>query len=118
MRGYCLRDASSRKRSGFVLPNAKHDPPEPSEGCIRLRVAPAVRRDLVAPPSRVGFRLNAVLRTAVPEAAIDEDGDLGGGKDNVGAPPRQSRNCLIDAEAQPATVKLGAESEFGCGIAP
>src|SRR4051794_17086537 len=114
MRSKSRLDAFSRGGSGLVLPNADHIPSEPSEGCIRLGVAAPIRGDLVTPPSSVCFRLNAVVRTPVPEAAIDEDRNLGGGENDVGAPLRESRNRVIDAEAQSATMKRGAEAQFGC----
>jgi hypothetical protein len=50
-----------------------------------------------------------VLWAAVPETAVDEDGDPPGREDQVGPyGPIGQRDRVVDAEAVAARVKLGA----------
>lgn len=51
-----------------------------------------------------------MLLTAVPEAAIHEDGHTPDGEDHVGTnAPTPYLNWMIDSESQASAVQLGAE---------
>ena len=47
----------------------------------------------------------SVLRTAVPEAAVDEDGESLTSEDDVRAPAFIAPRCIVDAIAQTASVE-------------
>jgi hypothetical protein len=81
-------DPFSRFTGAFVRPNADDSPTRSLEASIGVRVSRAVRFDLFAPKLRVALRPRGVFRTTVPEAAIDEDGYPGAGKNDVGDPTR------------------------------
>ena len=58
-------------------------------------------------PPVVGMRCwnCSVLRTAVPEAAVDEDGESLTSEDDVRAPAFIAPRCIVDAIAQTASVE-------------
>lgn len=60
----------------LMLPNPQHTPAARAERAGDKAVAGAVGADLLPPKGGVGFGLRAVERAAVPEAAVDEDGEL------------------------------------------
>ncbi len=70
------RTRAARRRRWLVFPDAHYGPAQLGEHAVRVAVSRAVRRDLGLPPLAVGSRACAVLRTAVPEAAVDEDATL------------------------------------------
>ncbi len=66
-----------------MLPDPDHGPSGCGQARVGVTVANPVRLDLLAPPSGVRLRPSAVLRTAVPVAAVAEDRDLATGEDDV-----------------------------------
>jgi hypothetical protein len=61
----------------------------------------------------------AVVGAAVPEAAIDEDGDAASDKDEVGSPVQVSERTEIDAVPGTACVQRSSETQLGfCTDAP
>ena len=58
-------------------------------------------------PPVVGMRCwnRSVFRTAVPEAAVDEDGESLTSEDDVRAPAFIAPRCIVDAIAQTASVE-------------
>lgn len=67
----------------LVLPEAQHRPALRHQVCGRFAVAGDVAVELVAPPFGIGFGVGGVFGAAVPEAAVEEDRDLGPGKGDV-----------------------------------
>ena len=59
----------------LVAPDAEDGPAAGAEGAGDEAVAGAVGGDLFAPEGGVGFGPGGVNRAAVPEAAVDEDGE-------------------------------------------
>jgi hypothetical protein len=53
----------------------------------------------------------------VPEAPVDEDGDLGTREDDVGPPGEVRQRAPVDAVAQPAPVEEVSERQVGSGVA-
>jgi hypothetical protein len=53
-----------------------------------------------------------MLRTAVPEAAVDEDGHALGWEHDIGATPKSSDGLPMNAKAQPFTVQSGTDCAF------
>lgn len=68
-----------------VLPDPHDGPPGLGERCIDPTVALDVRSELWHPVLEVRLRDVLVVWATVPEAAIDEDGDLPTREDDIGA---------------------------------
>lgn len=68
-----------------MFPNTNYDPAAFPQGAVYAAIPRPVARDLFAPELRVGFWLGGVFRATVPETAVDEDGDVEQGEDEVGA---------------------------------
>jgi len=88
-----------------------------AEEAVGFAVALLVAGELALPPVGVGLRAGAVLGAGMPEAAVDVDGDAGGAEDDVGAGAKASDGGAVDAEAEAATVQLGAERQLGLRVA-
>jgi hypothetical protein len=84
-------------------PSAYHCPTLACEGSICVRIASAIRLDLRSPPLGVRFRPRTVRRTAVPEAAVDEDRDAGTREEQVGATPHRGQR-RVHAKTKPEPV--------------
>jgi hypothetical protein len=59
-----------------MLPKAKDGPSSRPESDVRVAISTSIRFDFFSPPSRVRLRPRAVLWASMPEAAVDEYGDL------------------------------------------
>ena len=68
----------------LVAPDAEDGPAASAEGARDEAVAGAVGGNLVAPEGRVGLGPGGVERAAVPETAVDEDGESACAEDEVG----------------------------------
>lgn len=77
----------------FMLPQTQHAPAAGAELAGDEEVAGLVAGDLGPPEFRVLLGLGGVDRAAVPEAAVDEDGEFAGGENEVGFARRWGR-CL------------------------
>ncbi len=67
-----------------MLPDADDFPSLPAELAGDAFIAGHVVLKLFIPESSVGFRPRVALGATVPEASVDEDGDLLFGKSEVG----------------------------------
>ncbi len=67
-----------------VLPDADDFPPLSTQVAIHASVAGHVGLAFTVPKCAVGFRAGVALGAAVPEASVDEDGDLLLGEREVG----------------------------------
>jgi len=94
-----------------MLPKTKDSPASACQTLIRVPISTPVAIDLLAPPRCVCFRPSSVRRTAVPEAAIDEDGNSRAQERNVSAAAR-SWQSGIDAITQAKRTQLRTESEL------
>jgi hypothetical protein len=65
---------------------------------------------LAPPPLSVSLWQDAVLWTAVPEAAVDVDNNLRWTEYDIGGGPEIPLGSPVHAEAQSATVKLGSKA--------
>jgi hypothetical protein len=57
-----------------------------------------------------------MLRTTVPEAAIDEHGDLEAREEHVRLAAEVRNGVPVDPVAQPHSVENGTKGQFGCGV--
>ena len=85
-----------------MLPDADHPPSKLAQLAACAPISLSVRLDLVDPELPVCAGMDAVLRTAVPETAIDEDRDLMTGKNDIW---RTRQIISVDPKAQPTEMK-------------
>lgn len=69
--------------SSLMLPEPQHTPPQVLQGGRVPKISPSIRIELISPPLGVVSGFGCMLRTPVPEAAIDEHNDLPAGEDDV-----------------------------------
>src|SRR6218665_1685507 len=98
----------------LVRPESQRRPAVGLEPCVRIRVTLTIGLDLLPPEVRVPLRPCGVLGAAMPEAAIDEDGDLAAGESDIGDAARLSQNLVAEPVAQTDAVHLPTERR--CGV--
>src|SRR5829696_904503 len=103
----------------LVLPGAEHLPSVTCERAVDSTVSGDVASELRLPVRGVRPWRVAVVRAAVPEAAVDEDGEARAREDHVGSNDSgRSRDWVIDPEAQPTSVELRPQSQFRSCVTP
>jgi hypothetical protein len=70
----------------FVRPEAQNRPPESQEVSGCFCISALVAFELRLPPIRIGLWSRSMQRTAVPEAAVDENRDPGAREANIDRP--------------------------------
>ncbi len=70
----------------LVFPHPDRGPAGVCESAIRVPVPFFVPVDLRGPESGIGHRDGVVIGAAVPEAPVQEDGDLGFGEHEIRSP--------------------------------
>jgi hypothetical protein len=113
-----LLNLSSRLLGIFMLPDPKHDPPGLSKRAVHALIAGNVALKLWRPIGAVDPGDIAVIRAAVPEAPIDEDGDPTLGEDDVWS--NSDPVCLkekVGTKPEAACMQLGPELHLGAGVA-
>jgi hypothetical protein len=101
-----------------VLPDSDHEPPSPSKKPIGALVAFAVARDLRRPPAGVRFESRRMSWAPVPEAAIEEHGDLRSPENEIGPTSPVRLRATVHQVAKTQPVNGGSEGQLPCGIAP
>lgn len=96
----------------IVFPCPDNEPPISAQGDGVPLVPGLIGIELAAPPSGIRLGGDGMLRTAVPEAAVNEHGDAGAGQHDVRA-PRQPPG--VDPESEAATMQGPAQRELGSG---
>ena len=84
-----------------MLPYSDHYPSGARELAVCVFVAVLVLADLLTPKAFMGFGGAEVLQARVPEAALEEDGDLGTGKDEIGCAAELGQWAGVDAVSEP-----------------
>jgi hypothetical protein len=102
-----------------MFPHSNYLPSGIGQLLICVTVTSLVIPKLLFPPTTVRPRTRSVLRTRVPEAAVDHYGHPSWPEDDVSGSP-QSRNGLsINSVAEPESMELGSKSQFGrCSMIP
>lgn len=116
--GQPLEDAGHHHVDRLVLPRPDNPPPSTLEGASDQPVARDVSFELGDPVVAVPLGNVAVLRAAMPKAAVDEHGDAPAREDDVGL--RRDGGQLepvVDAEAQAPRVEAASERALGAGVA-
>jgi len=111
-------DPGDDEVGGLMLPDANHSPSSLDEQLVGVGVPLAIVSDLVGPERRVRLRDRVMFWTAVPEAAVDEHGDLRAREYEV-RPSVQSRDrTVVDAISQARRMCGAPDSELGLSVAP
>src|SRR5690554_1269047 len=71
----CVFNSIGRLLGRLVLPNSHHLPTCFGQSTVRIAIPPAIGLDLVTPECSIAFGPGSMHRTAMPEAAVDEDGE-------------------------------------------
>ncbi len=101
----------------FMLPDSDADPTGFGEALIGVAVSGSVVGDLAGPERSVGGCDGVVLGTAVPEAAVDENGDAGGGEHHVGGTSEVAQGADRHPVAQTLRMSGRAQGELWLRIA-
>jgi hypothetical protein len=103
----------------LVLPRSDNFPARGAERALDSTVPGEVSLELRDPVVRVAARNVAVLRAAVPEAAVNEHGDAPAAEDDVRPHLKTVESeWIVDTEAQPPGVKRPTDGPLGLGVAP
>lgn len=101
----------------LVLPNPDYGP----SGCAECGLVKAVTLDvssnLRAPIGGVGSGAGPVLWAVVPEAAIDEDGNLLATEDDVGPAAQALQWSGVDSIAEATPMQLRPEGKLRASVA-
>ena len=96
----------------LVFPDADDSPAQSLEFGVDPLVAGHVAVDFLVPVGAVGCGSSAVLGAAVPEAAVDEDGDARLDEDDVGF----AGELFAEAVSEASLVEGAAEAQFARGV--
>jgi len=88
-----------------VLPYAHRKPALGGEASIGVEVASAVAFDLQTPELGVVLWPRRMLRTPVPEAPVDENGEASGAEDDVGLSPDTFDRPLVNSVPEALCVQ-------------
>lgn len=99
-----------------MLPEPQRQPASCDERTVRTLVPLLVRQKLRTPPLAVVLGHRSVNRTTVPEAPVDEDGNLRRPEHDVGTKSLIREWLSIDPEPKTPAMKQRADFELGPGV--
>jgi hypothetical protein len=105
----------------LVLPDSDHGPARVCEGRVVPPVPVFVAGKLWSPVEAICLRTGTMVGTSVPEAAVDENRELGSREDDVGTDSSiLSRNLdwIIHSKAKTQGKEGGANSSLGLSVTP
>lgn len=100
-----------------MLPEPDDLPVGRLERRVRIGVPPSVQVDLPLPPSAVGAWEHMVLGAAVPEAAVDVDGETNPRERDVDRSPAVAGHLELHPIPQTEAVELATQLDFWLGVA-
>lgn len=107
---------------GFIgwnmFPDPDHIPTDVLEVSNRLLISLDIPFEFDGPPFCVVCRASGMYGAAVPEAPVDEHGQLTPGEKDIGTPPRKPGQRSVDSEAVAPSVQQAAQCDFWCCVAP
>jgi hypothetical protein len=114
---YQGRDCCCDNSRFLVLPHAYNCPAFAFKSVVGIEVASAIPCDLLEPVFRVRTGARAtVLRTAMPEAAVDVHRHTSRPEHNVCAASERSQRGTVHTVPKAVGVKQTAEAQFGCRV--
>jgi hypothetical protein len=102
----------------LVFPHPDHVPAVIGQGARVALVARTISVDLGQPPIPVPTRGAKMEGAPVPEAAVDEDADLGAGEHEVSDATKRGDRPAVLEEAEPAPMECATEGHFRCRVGP
>jgi hypothetical protein len=102
----------------LVLPVPKNLPPRRTQTHVDCYVSRPIASQLWPPVVAIALRVRTVIWTAVPETAVNKDGDADSRKNDVG--PDNSAweaDGAVDEKAKTIPVQTGSNCEFWSGVA-
>lgn len=96
----------------LMLPNNDDPPTFGSESGPGVGIAPYVPVHFRGPVGHVRGRRVVVLAAPVPEAAVDEDGDLGGAEDQIRPPVQVEQGSSVHAVTKSHRVKFVTQQKL------
>lgn len=93
----------------LVLPHSQHRPAEIPKSFVRAQVSCDVRIELGPPPLGVGPGWDAVLRAAMPEATVNEDGQADAGECDIRTTWQHPH---IDPKTHATSMQLASQSHL------
>ena len=110
-------DAVSGGHGILVLPHTYDRPSLSTQEIVRLAISLHIARELLKPPLTVVGRKVPVLGAPVPEAAVDEDGDLCGSEHDVDAAAGMAGNDRdVQSVPEATTVELLPKGDLGLRV--
>lgn len=85
---------------------------------VRVHVTRTIRFQFDSPPVRVRLGQNTMLRTTMPETAIDEDGHTLSSEHQVRTTTRHAGQRHIDAITKAPRMEFPTNRKLWCRIAP
>jgi hypothetical protein len=101
----------------FVFPDSYDQPARGGEPVVRVLIALAVCLDLVSPEGRVALWPSSMVRTAVPKASVDEDGNSRSSKRDVGRPSRLLGHDIVHPESQTHSMQALPQADLCRSVA-
>lgn len=99
-----------------MFPNTDHPPTNCPEDQVSLPISANVGGQLFMPPLAVCVWEGAMVGTAVPEAPVDEHGDLTARERDVGSAARHTWERPLDPVAEASSIKFSPEGNFRCRV--
>lgn len=96
-----------------MLPEAQNGPAPFGQQTCGLGIAGSIRGDLVRPELGVGFRGLMMLRTAMPEASVYQDGDMRATEQQVRRAAEISLRPRTDSVTESRSVHQAAHLHLG-----
>lgn len=110
------RDLVGHEFGVLVLPDAQHCPARRREQGAHALISLSVHRDLVRPEGGVAGRRAVVIGAAMPEAAINEDGDLRAREEEISRRPDAGFGSRVHPIAEPRRVYEATNSHLWLGV--
>ncbi len=98
-----------------MLPDTYNRPTELAEYSIRVTVTLDVGLKLRRPPVGIALHRDEVLGAAVPEAAIDEDGNLRSGERDVDRAAGESGHSVANPVPEAPCMEFATQEHFRGG---
>jgi hypothetical protein len=112
-----FRHAACGTRRVFMLPNSDDIPANGDQQSVYLKVSGTIAGDLRGPVGGVRGRSAVVLRTAMPEAAIQKDRHFRPSEDQISRAPDLGERTCRDPVPEPQRMYSAAERQLGSGVA-
>jgi hypothetical protein len=101
-----------------VLPHSDRQPSRLDEVLISVSIARLICDDFGRPVSRVTYRDGVVVRTAMPEATIDEDSHFFSREHNIGGSSKPSQRAPVDEISKPTAMQYAPHRKFWACVSP